>query len=121
VRVAGFGFRAAATTTSLHVALDMARGAWPVTHLATLIDKAPALADLAVQLGLPVIALAPDQLVGLRTLTHSIPSQTARGIGSVAEACALAACYGRDAHLLGPRVLSQDRMATCAIAQGVCP
>jgi cobalt-precorrin 5A hydrolase len=41
----------------------------------------------------------------------------ARGVGSVAEAVALAAA-GPGARIVVARVISSDRMATCAIAQG---
>ena len=116
--VAGFGFRSDATTASLQAALDLAQIAGrPVTHLATIEDKAAPLAELARRLALPLIAVAPEHIVGLATPTRSLASQAARGAGSVAEACALAAA-GPGAHLLAPRSISHDRMATCALAEG---
>lgn len=112
--VAGFGFRAGATVAAMRAALDLARhGLPPVTHLATLHDKADALASLARALGLPVVAV---DAAG-PTPTASSASLAARGVGSVAEASALCAA-GDGAHLLRPRQISPDRMATCAIAQG---
>jgi cobalt-precorrin 5A hydrolase len=120
VIVAGFGFRAGASVFSLCSAYQLAReSAPPVTHLATFADKADDLAELANLLSLPVIAVAPEQVVGLQTLTLSKLSLAARGVGSVAEACALAALRGQEACLLAPRRISQDRMATCAIAQDI--
>jgi cobalt-precorrin 5A hydrolase len=124
--VAGFGFRAGATVAAMRAALDLARhGLPPVTHLATLHDKAEALAPLARALGLPVVAVdalgpapAPAPALGpAPTPTTSSASLAARGVGSVAEASALCAA-GDGAHLLRPRQISPDRMATCAIAQG---
>jgi cobalt-precorrin 5A hydrolase len=116
--VAGFGFRAGATTASLRAALAATSGGQDITHLATPADKAPALAELAAQLALPLIPIAADRLASLPTITRSPASLAARGIGSVAEACALAGA-GKGARLRAARSLSPDRMATCAIAQGV--
>jgi len=112
VIVAGFGFSTQATLASLRSALAATGGR--AEALATLADKAPALAPLGAELGLPVIAVIgplPE------TLTQSDHSRAARGTGSVAEACALDAA-GPGAYLLGPRVVSDDRLATCALAQG---
>ena len=118
VIVAGFGFRSGATTASLQAALDGARIAGaPVTHLATLEDKADALAELARLLAVSVIAVAPEHIADLSTPTRSKASQAARGAGSVAEACALVAA-GPGARLFAPRRISTDRMATCALAEG---
>ncbi|MFN4101555.1 MAG: cobalamin biosynthesis protein [Pararhodobacter sp.] len=113
--VAGFGFTTRATMESLEGALAAA-GTAPEA-LATLADKAATLAPLAEKLNLPLIPVSgplPD------TETHSPASFYARGTGSVAEATALAAA-GPGAFLLASRVISPDRLATCAIAQGVTP
>ncbi|GAB4262578.1 MAG: cobalamin biosynthesis protein [Pararhodobacter sp.] len=110
--VAGFGFSTKATLASLHSAYLAAGGG--AAALATLADKAGALAPLGAALELPVIAVdtaLPD------TITQSERSRAARGTGSVAEACALAAA-GPGAYLLGPRAVSDDRLATCALARG---
>ena len=107
--VAGFGFSSRATVESLKGALA-ATGQTP-DKVATLADKAALLAGL----GLPVIAVTgplPD------TPTQSAASLAARGVGSVAEGCALAAA-GPGAYLLGPRRVSPDGLATCAIAKGM--
>ncbi|PZR00911.1 MAG: precorrin methylase [Cereibacter sphaeroides] len=111
--VAGFGFRREATVASLRDALGRT-GAKDVTLLATASDKAvaPAFVALAQELALPVIPL--DDL-SITTLTNSAASRAARGTGSVAEAAALVAA-GPGASLLGMRVVSADRMATCALA-----
>ncbi|TCM16135.1 cobalt-precorrin 5A hydrolase [Novosphingobium sp. PhB165] len=120
--VAGFGFRSGANVLALCSAYQLAReNAPPITHLATLADKADGLAELANLLSLPVIAIAPEHLVGVHTMTASAASQVARGLGSVAEACALAALREHQPRLLTRRQISRDRMATCAIAQGALP
>ncbi|SFH44278.1 cobalt-precorrin 5A hydrolase [Palleronia marisminoris] len=111
--VAGFGFRRAATVESLADALAATDGT--PDALATAADKAQALAPLAKRLGLPVHAVPPDALTAARTQTDSAASRTHRNTGSVAEAAALAAA-GPGARLLSPRVVSADRMATCALA-----
>ena len=93
----------------------LATGAQPEA-LATLSDKSATLAPLARAMGLPLIAVTPDATGHLpETATHSEASEKARGTGSVAEASALAGA-GRGAYLLGPRMISPDRLATCAFA-----
>ena len=115
--VAGFGFRRAAGVASLQNALSLIDGPAP-DALATAADKAASAAfqAFAADMGLPVIPVAPEALVGQDTLTQSGPSQAARNTGSVAEAAALAAA-GPGALLLTGRVISDDQMATCALAQ----
>jgi cobalt-precorrin 5A hydrolase len=115
--VAGFGFRAGAPLTSLTEAFSKARGDHRVDALATLSHKAAALKPLADQLALTVVAVPSEEASSQETLTQS-PAVAARfGTGSVAEATALAA-LARPATLLCPRVLSDDRQATCALAEG---
>lgn len=117
--VAGFGFRKGASLASLQAAMALAqRGGPRVTLLATVADKAEALEPLAAVLELPLATIRQEDLAILTTLTRSAASLSARGTGSMAEACALAAA-GPGARLLGPRDVSPDRMATCAIAQGI--
>lgn len=116
--VAGFGFREGASLASLRAALALAQdGRPPVALLATAADKVAALEPLAAALGVPLVGMAHGSLPPIATLTRSAASLSARGTGSVAEACALAAA-GPGANLLGPRQVSPDRMATCALAQG---
>jgi len=121
VIVAGFGFRTGAAQSSLRDALEMARadcGNAVVTALAAPTDKAQNLARLAAELGVPVVAISPEALEQAPTSTFSSISLAARRTGSVAEAAALAAA-GPGARLLAARHISSDRMATCAIAQGI--
>ena len=120
--VAGFGFRAAATVTSLRDALDLARQGLgedqPIACLATAADKAVTapFAALADALGLPIRGIDTARLTTQHTPTRSSASQAARGTGSVAEAAALAAA-GAGSSILVPRVISGDGMATCALAE----
>ncbi len=115
--VAGFGFRQGASQDSLADAFARASRGQRVDRLATLSDKAEALEGFASQMGLPLIATAPDAAQSVETLTRSTASQAAKGLPSVAEATALAAA-GPGAKLLAPRAISEDRMATCALALG---
>ncbi|MCW1431228.1 cobalamin biosynthesis protein [Novosphingobium sp. JCM 18896] len=118
VIVAGFGFRQGTALPELRAALDLAQADLPaVEALATPRDKAAGLAPLAQTLGLPLITVDEAALETQQTITQSSASLAARRTGSVAEAAALAAA-GPGARLLGPRHVSPDRMATCAIAQG---
>jgi cobalt-precorrin 5A hydrolase len=114
--VAGFGFRSETTFAALEDALTRAGGPEGVTHLATVATKVGNLEPLAQTLGLPVLALAPEALRGLTTLTQSDRVAGMFGTGSVAEAAALLAA-GRGARLRGPRAVSADGTATAAIAE----
>lgn len=113
VKVAGLGFRAAATLDSLCDAL--ARLDRP-DALATSRAKAQAapIRELARQLDLPLIAV---DVAGVPTPTQSPRVIALHGTGSVAEAAALAS-LAPGARLIHPRTLSQDRMATAAMAEG---
>lgn len=117
--VAGLGFRAAASVASLRAALDAAGGPVGVTALATSEAKAGAavIAAFAAELGLPIVGISPADLAAQDTLTDSARVRQKTGAGSLAEAAALAA-LGSGARLLGPRLVSPDRMATAAIAKG---
>jgi cobalt-precorrin 5A hydrolase len=117
VIAAGFGFRSAATADSLADAL--ARTGGTPALLATAEDKAgaPAFLSFARRMGVPVLGVGSAALASRATLTQSAASRAARATGSVAEAAALAAA-GPGARLLGPRTVSGDGMATCALAEG---
>lgn len=118
--VAGVGFRGVASLESLQQAFAAAQLDLQVevAVLATLEDKAhdvPFMA-FAQALDLPVITVAQDELSDVDTPTQSHAVRAARETGSVAEAVALTAA-GPGATLLQNRVISEDRCATCAIAQ----
>ncbi|MBU2890711.1 cobalamin biosynthesis protein [Celeribacter halophilus] len=115
--IAGFGFRTGASVQSFEDALAQAAQGREVTAIATLSDKAatPAFAAFLRATGLPLYCVSQEQVQRMGTATQSTASQAARQTGSVAEAVALAAA-GRGARLLGARVVSQDRRATCALA-----
>lgn len=117
--VAGFGFRAAATADSLRDALARVAGERGLTAFAAPEDKARAacLIELSRETAISVRAITADELSRQQTLTETARVRAARGTGSVAEAAALAAA-GPGARLLAPRSISDDRLATCAIAMG---
>jgi cobalt-precorrin 5A hydrolase len=115
--VAGFGFNSSATLGSLQDALAQAGGSEGVTHLATLAAKVGGLDPLAKVLDLPVLAMEPERLRGIPTLTRSARVEALFGAGSIAEATALAAA-GPGARLRGLRAVSADGTATVAIAEG---
>ncbi|WP_108853864.1 cobalamin biosynthesis protein [Albidovulum aquaemixtae] len=116
MRVAGLGFRSAATVASLRDAFDRAGGRADL--LATVAGKAeaPAIGKLAAELGLLVRAVGREELAQEVTLSHSARVAERFGTGSLAEAAALAAA-GPGARLLGPRVVSGDGLATAVIAE----
>lgn len=119
VIVAGLGFRAAVGLDSLRAALILACDGKTPGLLATAAGKEDSIALMALagEMGLEICAVPPDQLRAQVTVTSSQASISAYGTGSVAEAAALAAA-GAGARLTGPRKISADRMASCAIAEG---
>lgn len=120
--VAGFGFTTSATQHSLVQALEAAGFDGPVDRLATAADKAvcPAFRAFASAQGVPVVRVAAPDLEAADPQTRSPASIRTRRTGSVAEAAALAAA-GPGAALIRSRQISNDRMATCAIAEGPNP
>ncbi|MBR1363528.1 MULTISPECIES: cobalamin biosynthesis protein [Bradyrhizobium] len=119
MKVAGFGFRRDVTLASLREALLAAGDPEGLTAMATVSDKADAepLKQLALECGVPIKAVPADMLARIATPTQSKLVMEKFGIGSVAEAAALAAA-GPRARLISTRVVSQDRTATAAIAEG---
>ena len=115
--VAGFGFRQGVPHDSLAEAFARAAAGHSVDRLATLATKAEDLAAFARALGRPLMMINAVAMQQQTTLSQSQVSLAHKGTGSVAEATALAAA-GAGAYLLGPRVISTDGMATCALAKG---
>ena len=77
--------------------------------------------DLVAQrFGVPLVLVETADLEAMQRacLTHSSVAEQAVGLGSVAEAAALAAA-GPGARLLGPRIACDG--ATCAIARKAAP
>ena len=120
--VAGIGFRHATGTdeilTLVAAALRQADlAAARLTALATAADRAEdrAIRAAAEALGLPLVPVGVDALreAGRRGVTRSVRIEALRGVGSLAEAAALAAA-GPDARLVLPRIASPG--ATCALA-----
>lgn len=118
LHVAGFGFRSEATLASLGQALDqLIEHYGAIDKLAAAHSMLPLVEELGRLRHIEVIAVADAELPTAITLTHSAQSLQARGTGSVAEAVALLAA-GPGATLLGPRIISADRQATAALAEG---
>ena len=115
MKAAGLGFRAGATLESLKAAYDAAGGRADVLAAPANKVAAPVMEAFAASVGLKVMAIYEADMVAAETLTQSAKVKEKRGTGSVAEACALVAA-GNGAALAGPRVVSADRMATCAMA-----
>ncbi|MEO1612470.1 MAG: cobalamin biosynthesis protein, partial [Pseudomonadota bacterium] len=89
---------------------------------ATVAGKAgdPTFVAFAEDVCVPVRPISPETLKTQATRTNSAASLKAHGVGSVAEAAALAAA-GPGGRLLGPRAVSGDGMETCALAKGAEP
>tara|TARA_R110000850_G_scaffold214432_1_gene340340 strand:- start:682 stop:1083 length:402 start_codon:yes stop_codon:yes gene_type:complete len=116
LHVAGFGFRSEATLESLAQALDqLIDQCGAIDKLAAARSMLPLVEELGQLRHIEVIAVSDAELPTVATLTHSTQSMQARGTGSVAEAVALLAA-GPNARLMGPRIISADRLATAALA-----
>ena len=113
--IAGFGFRAGATKESLKNAYDRLGGG--ADAFAVPKDKAGALCirQLAAEEDVRVIAIDPEVMESIETPTQAPRVIEKRGTGSVAEACALAA-VGAEGRMMAHRHISEDRLATCALA-----
>lgn len=117
MKIAGFGFRKNANADSMLAAFE-AVGAAGVTHIATVDSKAClAFTELGDRLALPVRLVPEESLGAAQVTTRSSKSIEMYGTGSLSEAVALIAA-GEGARLVATRVMSEDRMATCAIAEG---
>jgi cobalt-precorrin 5A hydrolase len=122
--VAGVGFRTGVTPDEIVDLVERAMSEAAVaqetlTRLATAAARADeaGFRTAAQRLGLPVAAVdcAAMARSADKVVTVSSRVMAAYGVGSVAEAAALA-CAGPDARLLVPRIASAR--ATCAIARG---
>ena len=121
--VAGIGFRHAATAEEIAdlIRRALALGGFPADRLgaiATAADRAgaPQARDAASAFGLAILPVAEQALAAADTNveTRSARIEASRGIGSVAEAAALAAA-GAGSRLVLPRIASAG--ATCALAE----
>ena len=122
--VAGVGFSSNCAAEELAELVRAAQAAVgrPAAALAAPGWKAGAacLQACAVHLALPVMSIPRPAMAALedRLATRSTWSRAVAGVGSVAEACALAAA-GPGARLILPRLASAH--ATCAISEGDPP
>ncbi len=126
--VAGVGCRKGTAAAAIAAAIAAALARAGLDHaalrlIATSSAKAGerGIADAAAAMGVPLIAVAPDDLAaaGPRTATRSERVLALAGVPSVAEAAALAA-GGAAARLIVPRVAVGP--ATCALAASeACP
>ncbi|MEW5422850.1 cobalamin biosynthesis protein [Amorphus sp. 3PC139-8] len=120
---AGIGLRDSANASELAALYDQACALAGISSetvgcLATLAQRAvhPAVQTLAARHGLPVRSLSDAELqaADARVATRSARIEARHGVGSVAEAAALAAA-GPNAALILPRITSPA--ATCALAR----
>ena len=121
--VAGIGFRRGTEAEEIAELIDRALGQAGVARdtlsaIATAADRAgePAIRDAAATFGLSPLPIAPAALAVSdgRVLTRSSRIERLRGVGSLAEAAALAAA-GPESRLTLPRIASAG--ATCALAE----
>ena len=125
MKVAGIGFRASATLADLRQALDLLQV--QPDALASLQAKTAAdpLKTLATERGLPLIALAEEDIAGEQTLTCSPRIKARFATGSLAEAAALVGARqaqpGAGARLIAPRIVTANGLATAALAERLDP
>jgi cobalt-precorrin 5A hydrolase len=121
--VAGLGFRRSAAAEEIVTLVELAlvRAALPHDALAKLgtieaLADLPAFTEAARRLAVPAMAVGERDLsaAGPRVRTQSARSLAAHGVGSVAEAAALAAA-GPGATLVLERIASTS--VTCALAR----
>jgi cobalt-precorrin 5A hydrolase len=119
--VAGLGSRRGVSVDAVLSAIRAAAGTHglPVGRIGLLAtgeakSGETAFAEAALHLGLPLEIVSEVSLAAQHTPTRSTASLEAAGVGSMAEAAALAAA-GDGAKLLGPRSVLGP--VTCAIAQ----
>jgi len=121
--VAGVGFRRSVAADEIVALVEQAIGQAALTRgsldkLATIkaLAALPAFAEAARRLAVAAIAIEEPALLAaaLRVRTQSARSIAAHGVGSVAEAAALAAA-GPHAELILERIASPA--ATCALAR----
>ena len=124
VIAAGIGLKSGTDEAAIRACLDAALRrldltAAALTALATTAERAgeTGLAALAARLGLPLIAIPAVALqrAGAGCASRSERVVTLHGVGSVAEAAALAA-VGPGARLILPRLILGP--VTCALARG---
>jgi len=119
--VAGIGFRHATAAGEILdlVGHALARQPFLLGSVATAADRAdePVIRAVAATLGVPLIGVSAEALIAMdaRVVTRSARITATRGVGSVAEAAALAGA-GPGATLILPRIASAG--ATCALALG---
>ena len=120
---AGFGFRQEAGIESLlELYSELCKthlGKGHVNALATHVQKSQtdAFIELSRRTGIKIIAVNDAEIASQDTINHSDLSFQLYKTGSLAEATALAAA-GVNSRLLGGRIVSQDRLTTCAFAKG---
>ncbi|CAA9340773.1 MAG: hypothetical protein AVDCRST_MAG90-1946 [uncultured Microvirga sp.] len=125
--VAGVGFRRGVQADEIlslvaRALREVSLPAEALSRLATATARAmePGFVEAARRLEVPAWAVDPEALAAtapwLRTESERV--RALHGVGSVAEAAALA-CAGQAAELLAPRIASAR--ATCAIARGPGP
>ncbi|MBR3371053.1 MAG: cobalamin biosynthesis protein [Rhodobacteraceae bacterium] len=117
--VAGFGCSSRAGAESLQALMAcVAQFARP-DALACLESRAALIAPLAQGAAVALMTFPAHAIGGIATPTQSGRVIARFGTGSVAEACALvAAGTGPGAQIILARVVSDDGLATCALARG---
>ena len=119
----GLGFRQAVTIKSfenlIHQVYHLTELPGPIKALATLDTKAldPALQEFATAKRIILIPVSLENLKRQITPTQLPAAQAAYGLGSIAEAAALFAA-GNGSSLIFKRLVSDDKLATCAFAKG---
>lgn len=113
----GIGFRSDATLASFEDVYEKVKSGFQICGVATLSgkEKTQAFIQFINELDVPVSVHSRESLARLKTPSITVKSVEVYDVSSVAEASALAAA-GPSGQLCGKRQVSEDGMATAAIA-----
>ncbi|WP_169546401.1 cobalamin biosynthesis protein [Sneathiella aquimaris] len=113
----GIGFRSDATLASFEDVYEKVNSGFHICGVATLSgkEKTPAFIQFISEMDVPVSVHSRESLGRFKTPSVTVKSVEIYGVSSVAEASALAAA-GPSSRLCGKRQVSDDGMATAAIA-----
>ena len=116
--IAGFGFQKSVTERSFNDLKNKFMLKYNVSLVATTSEKSKtkAFVDFARKNNFKIISVSQKDLIGVRTITQSDKSKKYKDIDCFCEAVALIAA-GENAKIIQKREISDDRLATIAIAE----
>ena len=116
--IAGFGFQNSVTEKSFNDLKSKFMLRYNISFVATTSEKSKtkAFVDFARKNNFKIICVSHKDLIGIETITHSDKSKRYKDTDCFCEAVALIAAGG-NAKIIQTREISDDRLATIAIAE----